>query len=364
MFVISGHLQPYAWGRDGGLNPWLSSPTGGPQAELWFGAHPNGPSPLVGRPGTLADVAAPGDVPLLVKLLAAGRPLSIQIHPDAELAQQLWAAGSELVADDGEKVELLLALEPFSIFAGWRDEQQAAALLRATDPSLEPAAQAVEFDDVGAAVRFLLASSSAEVARLTPALLAALASEGIDDEQIHSFALAAESFPGDAGLLVLLLMDHHELTSHSAVYMPAGGVHAYAQGFGVEVMTASDNVLRLGLTPKPLAVEQALQAVNPNGDPHFIGGEIYTAHGRPTVTEYRPHHAPFAVDLVHDTEFASPQGQYRCVVAVRGQTLVRCGGDERELAQGQACAVLAEEDEIHIGTGGMAVVVEAREYRR
>lgn len=360
MYVISGHLQQYAWGRDGGLNPWLPTPVAGPQAELWFGAHPNGPSPLVGRPGTLADVASPAQVPLLVKLLAAGRPLSIQIHPAAELARQMWAASSPLVADDGEKVEMLLALEPFAIFAGWRDACSAAALLRATSPSLEPAAQAVEFDDTAAAVRFLLNHDAAEVERLTPALLAALARLGADDEQIHSFGLAARSFPGDAGLLVLLLMDHHLLADRAAVFLPAGGVHAYAQGFGVEVMTASDNVLRLGLTPKPIAVDQALAAVSASGDPHFLGGEVYTEHGHVSVAEYRPHRAPFWVSTLHNSEFAGPAGAYRCVVAVRDDATVRCGDQAASLRQGQAVAVLAEEPEIHIGTFGLAIMVESK----
>lgn len=358
--MISGYLQEYAWGKEEGLNLWLRSPRSGPQAELWFGAHPNGPSPLVHGPGTLADVVDPAEVPVLVKLLAAGRPLSIQIHPPAHLASAMFAAGSPLVADDREKVELLLALEPFAIFAGWRDESEAALLLRATDPGLEPAAQAIEFDDVAAAVHFLLGLPTEEVARMTPGLLSAVERLAGGHDQVHSFGLAARSFPGDAGLLVLALMDHHLLPDGTAVYMPAGGVHAYAEGFGVEVMTASDNVLRLGLTPKPLAVTEALQAVSTAGDPHFLGGEVYTDHGHPTVTSYRPHRAPFALDAVRSSEFALPAGAYRCVVAVRDRVEVRCGPESVELSQGQAAAVLAAEPELHLRAHGLAVVVESR----
>jgi mannose-6-phosphate isomerase len=298
---------------------------------------------------------------LLVKLLAAGQPLSIQIHPPADLARALHTAGSPLVSDSGEKDELLLALEPFAIFAGWRDEAEAAALLRATDQSLEPAAQAAESDDVHAAVRFLLGFDAAAVDRFTPKLLAAVERLGGGEEQMHSFALAARSFPGDPGLLVLALMDHHLLPDGAAVYMPAGGVHAYAQGFGVEVMTASDNVLRLGLTPKPVAVEEALQAVCPEGDPHFIGGEVYIDHGHPTVTSYRPNRAPFAAHTVRMSEFLLPTGHYRCVLAVRGSVEVRSGSQTVELAQGQACAVLAAEPELHVKARGLAVVVETEE---
>lgn len=359
MHAITGHLQTYPWGRDGGLNPWLPEPGDGPQAELWFGAHGNGPSPLRDGPGSLADAVAPGSVPLLVKLLAAARPLSIQLHPSAAIAEAMFTAGSPLVADDGEKVELLVALEPFSVFAGWRDEQAAAGLLRATDGSLGPAAVAVEAGDTEAAVRMLLAVPRDQVAHLTPGLLAAAHEVGLDSEHVHSLALAAESFPGDAGLLVLSLMDHALLVPGNAVYMPAGGVHAYAQGFGIEVMTSSDNVLRLGLTGKPLAIDEALGALDPHGDPHFIGADVQMEHGHPTVTSYRPHLAPFAVESIHHTTLHADSGQYRLVLSVRGTTEVTCADQMVVLGQGEAVAVLAGEPGIDVATQDAAVVVQA-----
>lgn len=363
MYAINGYLQAYPWGREGGLNPWLPKPGDGPQAELWFGAHGNGPSPLRDGPGSLADVVAPGSVPLLVKLLAAARPLSIQLHPSAAIAEAMFAAGSPLVADDGEKVELLVALEPFSVFAGWRDEADAARLLRATGASLSDAAAAVAAGDTEAAVRRLLDVPAAHVVELAPRLLAAAQQVGLDDEHVRSLALAAESFPGDAGLLVLALMDHALLPVGAGVYMPAGGVHAYAQGFGLEVMTASDNVLRLGLTGKPLAIDEALGALDPHGDPHFIGPEVEMAHGHPTVTSYWPYRAPFAVQSVHHTQLSVESGQYRLVLSIRGQSSVGCGDEVVTLGPGEAVAVLTDEPDIDVAAEDTAIVVEARSVR-
>lgn len=360
MFAITGHLQAYPWGRDGGLNPWLAQPVAGPAAELWFGSHPNGPSPLRDAPGVLADVVEPDAVPLLVKLLAAARPLSIQLHPSAAIAEAMFAAGSPLVADDGEKVELLVALEPFAVFAGWRDQQAAARLLRATSGALDAAAAAVLADDIEATVRLLLGTSPEEVVELTPRLLAAAQEVGLDGEHVHSLALAAESFPGDAGLLVLTLMDHSLLAPGTAVYMPAGGVHSYAQGFGLEVMTSSDNVLRLGLTGKPLAVDEALGALDPHGDPHFIGADVQMEHGHPTVTSYRPYNAPFAVESIHHTSLRASTGEYRLVLSVRGTTEVTCGDQTLLLAPGEAAAVLAGEPGIEVVAADTAIIVEAR----
>lgn len=359
MFIISGHVQPYAWGVPGGLNPWLENPGEGPQAELWFGAHPNGPSPLVGGAGrSLADVTDAGEVPLLAKLMAADRPLSIQLHPRAELAQQMYAGDSPLLADALEKQELLLALEPFAVFAGWRDADEAAWLLRAVDPTMAGAAAAVAVGDQKTAMRALLALPPEEVERLAPAVLSAVQSLG-DDEQLHSFALAARAFPGDSGLLVLLLLFHRLLAPGAAVYMPAGGVHAYVQGFGLEVMTSSDNVLRLGLTGKQVAVAEALSAIADDGDPHFLGGEVTSEHGHAAIADYAPAGAPFAVELVHRSATAGT-GEYRLVLALRGAATVRSGAEKVRLARGQAAVVLAGEPDVEVIPDLTAVIVTTR----
>ena len=44
-----------------------------------------------------------------------------------------------------------------------------------------------------------------------------------------------------------------------AIFLAAGNVHAYLRGTGVEIMAASDNVLRCGLTPKHIDVPELLQ---------------------------------------------------------------------------------------------------------
>ena len=46
------------------------------------------------------------------------------------------------------------------------------------------------------------------------------------------------------------------------MFVPAGCVHAYLEGTAIEVMAASDNVLRAGLTPKHVDVEELLSLVD------------------------------------------------------------------------------------------------------
>ena len=360
MRVITGYLQTYDWGAPGAFNAYLPGERGdGPQAELWFGVHPHGPSPLRDSEGTLAESVPDGSVPLLVKLLAAARPLSIQVHPPAELAARMFAEDSSLVSDDRSKNELLIALEPFSVFAGWRDCERAADILAATDPSLSDAAEAVRSGDSVLAAKILIGLPSAEVQRLTQPFLAAV-SQRTGTEELHSFALCAESHPGDAGLLVAALLDHRMLAPGTAVYMPAGGVHAYVQGMGIEVMTSSDNVLRLGLTHKAVAVKEALEVAASDSEPHFLGGDVRVDHGHPAMTAFRPLGAPFTAGLLRHDRTTAGSGVFRCVVGLGGQTTVTCGDEVLELGAGEAAVILADEPEIEIVADGSAGVVLER----
>lgn len=372
MFVISGHVQNYAWGVPGGLRPWL--PGDGddqplPQAELWFGAHPNGPSPLVDGDGTLADVVAAGQVPLLVKILAARCPLSIQLHPDVSLAARWFDEGSDLVSDPYAKEEMLVALEDFSVFAGWRPLAQSARLLRAAATQMVPgapatplllrAADALDHGDIPAAVRALLSVEGSSVDSTASALREALRNSRADAAELDSHELAAATFPGDNGLLVLALLDHRVLESHSAVYMPVGGVHAYAQGVGLEVMTASDNVLRLGLTGKRIAVDEALNALRDDGDPHFLSGEAEVHLGEESRVDYHPEAAAFHLALLEDGRTTLSAGRYRCVLNLEGRTTVHGGDASVELLPGQACAVLAEEPDVVVDASGVTAAISA-----
>ena len=107
--VLEGALQGYAWGRTDGLRTWTGAATGGPEAELWFGTHPAAPSRTL---QSIPDGAPAGSAPLLVKILAAGRPLSIQVHPSRAAIDAIRGIGrGDLLVDEGEKAELLVAVE-------------------------------------------------------------------------------------------------------------------------------------------------------------------------------------------------------------------------------------------------------------
>ena len=71
----------------------------------------------------------------------------------------------------------------------------------------------------------------------------------------------ADEHPGDPGCLSPLLLNLLHLEPGERVHLPAGYLHAYLEGAGVELMAASDNVLRGGLTSKHIDVPELLRSL-------------------------------------------------------------------------------------------------------
>ncbi len=352
MHRVGGVLKEYAWGRRDGLVPWHQA-TGGPQAELWFGAHEGGPAPLIDEPDrTLADVAGLENLPL-VKLLAAGHPLSIQVHPDADRAAAGFAAQASdptlpgIYSDGTEKSEVLIALSDFDTHAGWRDRHRAAeVLIEAGLPDdLHDAIAAV---DRVVAMRALFDLDESTRQHMLERLLPAVVGAHWRPEEISALDRVATAFPGDPGLLVIVLLAHHRLIPGQALAVPAGVVHSYVEGLAVEVMTSSDNVLRLGLTPKAIAIEEALAAIRPDREPMLLdGGGVIDPPGMPfTITFVDPDHP-----------MQPPSGAARIVLALHAGARV----DDVEVVEGTACVMSPTEPATAIVSEGRAVVVSAPE---
>lgn len=342
MLLLRGALKEYAWGRHDGLVQW-TAPSGTPQAELWFGAHPSGPSPLIGADGEpTGTVCELPDAPVLVKLLAAGEPLSVQVHPSQAIAEAQWEAqqsgGPQVYADPNEKAELLYAIEPFYAFAGWRAMEQAAAIFAAIDGS-DAVCTALRSGDRLAAVRAILElpDHAAMIAQVPAAIT------DLDPLAQECYARVMGRYPNDVGVLITLLLDTVLLQPGAAIFVPAGVPHSYIDGLGIEVMTASDNVARLGLTEKPVFTEHALTALNPDGKPEWLAGDVL--------------HTPvgFDMQIITDTTRELPAGDYRVVLAVEGDVHV----DDIALPIGVAAVCTAPEPVMRIRASGTAALITA-----
>ena len=301
MYLLENTLRPYAWGSETAIAELLGRvPSGGPEAELWVGAHPDSPSQVVLEDGTrqhldqliasdperaLGNEAVQrfGDrLPFLLKVLAAAEPLSLQVHPSSTQAAAGFAAenAAGIPADaphrnyrDGfHKPEMIFALTPFEALCGFRPVSEAADVFERLISAVEatgasaPALLADVVSDLrgadqrealrGAFTRLLTTADATQAAESVATALASV--PGRDAATVRELT---DHYPGDPGVLVALLLNRVSLDPGQAIYLPAGNVHAYLSGLGIEVMAASDNVLRGGLTPKHVDVPELLKTV-------------------------------------------------------------------------------------------------------
>lgn len=366
MHLIRGGVKDYPWGVVDGLAPWLGADAnrhaGQPQAELWFGVHPSGPSSVVNddesTATTLADHLSREQAPILAKVLAAAQPLSVQVHPNAHDAKKMWEdqqiAGPQILADPYEKAEVLYALEPFDAFVGWRPAGDAAEIIERIE-GLALAAAALHAHDHITAIQMIVerkAYSALFAQQLPNAVRSAQSAETLSrpltDSEIAAFDQAATDFPDDIGVALTPLLDFVTLAPGEAVYLAPGIPHSYVRGVGFEVMSSSDNVLRLGLTSKPVFIDHALKILDFTTPAQFIRG---------TAT-IQPNGAGFALQVV-DKEAVLSGDSYRLVVAIDRSCEVIAGERTLIAQQGQAVAITADEGPAQISTSGWAIAVLA-----
>jgi mannose-6-phosphate isomerase len=254
---VTGIVQHYAWG-DHEFIPRLlgQAPDGRPWAELWLGTHPNGPATLAdGRP--LRDVTGP--LPYLLKVLAAAEPLSLQVHPSRAQAVAGFAAGR--YPDPEPKPELLCALTPFTGYCGIRPVDATLALL--DELGIDELAAAVAHDGPAGALAGLYRGRL----HVDPIVAAAATSERPEATWMTKLA---RRYPGDPSVAATLLLNYVVLAPGEAIFLGAGNLHAYLGGAGIELMNASDNVVRGGLTQKPVDVDDLLAVADTTPLPHPV----------------------------------------------------------------------------------------------
>ncbi|MET4663030.1 mannose-6-phosphate isomerase [Streptomyces sp. PvP037] len=382
---LDNTIRPYAWGSTTAIPRLLGTePTGEPQAEMWMGAHPGAPS-RTGR-GTLVEVIdadpekelGPDSVarfgprlPFLLKLLAAGGPLSLQVHPDLTQAKEGYAdeerRGVPVTAphrnykDANHKPELVCALTEFDGLCGFRDPLRAAELLDGLGvDTLKPYVDLLHAHPEEAALRevltAILTADREEMARtVTEAAAACDRLGGV----YAPYADIAHHYPGDPGVIAAMLLNHVRLQPGEALFLGAGVPHAYLDGLGVEIMANSDNVLRCGLTPKHVDVPELLRIVRfEAGGPGVLrpeagpdGEEVYET----PIDEFRlSRYVLPAGGTTRDLTLTTPQ----ILLCTAGS--VRAG--EHELSPGASVFVPAGEKAEVSGTGTLfrATVVVRR----
>lgn len=249
--AVVGVVQHYAWGDTDFLPTLLGQePDGQPYAELWLGTHPNGPTTL--DDGTLlSDIT--GELPYLLKVLCAAEPLSLQAHPTVEQAVEGFNRGT--FTDPHAKPELLVALTAFEALCGFRPYGSTIEYAeRIGAHALAELVQQQGADSLAAIFHGALAESGIVVAL-----------EDSPDQQAQwAFRLGERYGMDDPSVLATLLLNYVTLQPGEALHLTAGNLHAYLRGSGIELMGASDNVVRGGLTVKPIDVDLLLDVADPS----------------------------------------------------------------------------------------------------
>jgi mannose-6-phosphate isomerase len=400
MDVLRPVVRPYAWGSTDAIAELTGRPVPapGPEAELWMGAHPAAPSGVdrdgvdrdgVDRDGvdrdarrtTLDDVIAANPdrelgrecvarfgprLPFLLKVLSADHALSIQVHPSRAQAEAGFRAENERglapddparnYTDDWPKPELLYALTPFEVLAGLRPPADAAQFLRALEvgqltplaAQLEAAASTQVLADVLGTILSWPRPAQLPLVGDVVAACARLAGGGPYSgpySGAYSGAAAAAvriaaDHPGDLGVVASLLLRHAVLEPGQAVFMAAGGLHAYLKGTGIELLANSDNVVRAGLTGKHLDVPELLALLDPSVRVPVLAPRTL-ADGIAWFDTPAPEFRLYLVDLVGNTVPLPGEGP-RILLCTEGSAVLRTESGQRvEIGRGGSCFVSA-----------------------
>lgn len=293
---LENTVQEYPWGSRTALSELLgrANASGAPQAELWMGAHPKAPSRVVGTDGSAipldrliqenpdailgpaASAKFGGRLPYLFKVLAAGQPLSVQAHPNRQQAENGYRRENEQgipldaphrnYKDNSHKPECICALTPFWGLCGFRKTAEIKSLMDPVASSgLNTPLEALEKfsgpEGLRAFFQEIMTLPQGEKEALTKE--AARKAEKLSTSgPVYDWMVRLhQAYPGDAGMLSPAFLNLVCLQPGEALYLPAGELHAYLDGTGIELMANSDNVLRGGLTPKHVDVPELMKVL-------------------------------------------------------------------------------------------------------
>jgi len=405
MFVAIGNTpRDYAWGSTSAIAEFRGvEPSGSPEAELWLGAHEGSPARVhdaasVGHDDLAAWIANDPEralgagpaaqgarLPFLLKVLGAAGPLSLQAHPSPEQARAGFAReeaeGIPLNAydrnyrDPYHKPELIVAVsDEFHALSGFRPLDEVSGILgvlRVADAATDepqPGALDLLADRLGTAeplrdtVEWLLRDGRGEdtgeaawvIERVTALAGTEIALGSAYADSFETVGRLAEAFPGDPGVVISLLLNRVTLRRGEALYLAAGNIHAYLSGLGIELMAASDNVLRGGLTPKHIDVDELLDVLDfspippPRLEPEPVGDAVVAF--RPDVPDF----VLYRAEPARRTAARVPVSGPAIVLAEGGAVHLRGAHGEASLVRGSAVFVTPDEGELVVSGDGIA----------
>jgi len=293
--LLKNEVMDYSWGSPFFLPKLLGkqNPSGRPWAELWMGAHPKAPSKVKYKNrwvslkalieqhpqemlGRRTAERFGNTLPYLFKVLAVAKPLSIQAHPSSKQAKAGYQTENRLgipldspqrnYRDSNHKPECICAMSKFHALCGFRKFSDMVALLTACCPHGMAAElkHLTKNPDAAGLKKFYFELMRMDSARRRRVIDETLKNTNKLSEQRLRYwiELIAAEYPNDIAILSPLLLNLICLEPGQALFLPAGELHAYLDGFGIELMANSDNVLRGGLTEKHIDLQQLMDVVH------------------------------------------------------------------------------------------------------
>ncbi|KAJ3596408.1 hypothetical protein NHX12_002815 [Muraenolepis orangiensis] len=299
VFTLTCAVQNYAWGKAGldsevaqlvvGGDPLAVIEDDKPYAELWMGAHPKADAQIKDNrisettlgewithfPGSLGSKVKDtfqGQLPFLFKVLSVNTALSIQAHPNRELAARLHAQFPEHYPDDNHKPEMAIALTRFQGLCGFRPVKEILGFLKSVPEfhALVGNEAAEELQCITGDVlctkqalkkcftRMMNCEKKVFVDQLNMLVkrVTEEAAAGKDTSECNGELLLHlhSQYPGDIGCFSIYFLNYVVLEPNQAMFLGASEPHAYLYGDCVECMACSDNTVRAGLTPKYIDV--------------------------------------------------------------------------------------------------------------
>jgi mannose-6-phosphate isomerase len=382
LYYLKNTAQEYPWGSTTMIPRLLGQPedTLKRQAELWIGAHPKAPSvtEMNGKSVSIIELIDSdpeyilgkdralrfgGRLPFLLKVLAAESPLSIQVHPDLAAAKEGYErenrAGLDIESpernyrDANHKPETICALTPFSALNGFRSPSEMAALLgAATGNLLRKELRLLDTGELKAFYKAIMMMDDAGKKTLFDESMKRLESLKTADKAFDWCLKLGRHYPRDIGFLAPLMLNLVTLEPGQAMNLPAGRLHSYLHGLGIEIMANSDNVIRGGLTAKHMDIPELLRTVVFNSESSSIQNPATAPQGERIFSTMAAEFSLSEIRLEGDRRWSSADRRSaEILLCLEGSSLIGFNGAGSHPFRRGDCALIPSAAPAYIISG-------------
>ncbi len=355
IFKIKGVIKNYDWGTDDYLYSLVAGSKDKKQAEYWMGTHPSGEAET--ESGAKLSSAIGHSLPFLFKVLSIASPLSLQCHPDKKQAEDGWKREEEKrkkgeaynYQDDNEKAEILSAVTPVTALCGFKEFDEIVSSLKAVIP-LTFRKYLARYSSIKELFLGLFTADRKVKDEILNELDGYISSSNdplLDGEWLTERGIirkTLDKYPGDIGSVFPLMMNIVRLKPFDALYLKPDTLHAYLKGNGIELMTASDNVLRGGLTPKRVDIAE-LGRIMYFGPTKAERVEEKEENG---ILWYLSPSPDFSLGVVKEKATAGLNND--SIVLSLGESAVKCGVETIVLKKGECAFIPGDGKKVEIET--------------